>query len=152
MTSSPNSDVRPPGVPGVGGVVLRLRKMPASYGFGEVRGVFILTEGELRSDAEDAANRGHEKRLDVAAVFAVVDLDKLLPDRPILDFFGGAFEDDGFIRFFGADDNVRVAGDVFCFAGTRARAEPEGVLPPDSPNQHEMRAAVGPGRRDPIIV
>src|SRR5439155_9498644 len=38
-------------------------EVPAGDSVGEVLGVFILTEGELRSDAEDAAIGGHEKRL-----------------------------------------------------------------------------------------
>src|SRR2546421_4943450 len=126
--------------------------MPASYGFGEILGVLVLAKSDLRFDAEDAAIGSRENRFDVTAVFAVVDLSQLLPDGTIFDFFGGAFQDDGFVGLFGADDNVWVAGDIFCFAGARARAEPEGVLPPDSPNEHEMRAAAGPGRGDPIIV
>ena len=127
-------------------------EVPAGDSVGEVLGVFILTEGELRSDAEDAAIGGHEKRLDVATVFAVVDLSELLPDGTILDFFGGTFEDDGFVRFFGADSNVRIADDISGFASARARAEPKGVPPPDSPNKHEMRAAIGTSGGNPVVV
>src|SRR2546430_7092642 len=34
-----------------------------------------------------------------ALPISVVDLSELLPDGTILDFFGGTFEDDGFVRF-----------------------------------------------------
>ncbi len=126
--------------------------MPAGNGFREVFGVLVLAEGELRSDTEDAAPGRFEKGANVAAVFAVVDFDELLPDGAILDFLDSSFEDDGFVGFFGADHNVRVRGDVLCFAGTRAGAEPESVLPPDSPNEHEMRATIGAGGGDPVVV
>ena len=35
--------------------MLLLRKMPASYGFGEIFGVLVLAKSDLRFDAEDAA-------------------------------------------------------------------------------------------------
>jgi len=114
--------------------------------------VFILTEGNLRSDAKDAAAGSLEKWADVAAVFAIVGSDELLPDGTIFDFLGGAFQNDGFVCFFGADDNVRVCGDVPCFARTRTGAEPKRFLPPNSPDKHEMRATIGASRGDPIVV
>src|SRR6266446_5893873 len=126
--------------------------MPAGDSVGEVLCVFVLTEGDLRLDAEDAAFGGHEKRLDVTTVLAVVDLRELFPDRAVFDLLREAFEDDGFIGFFGADDNVRVRGDVFRFTSARAGAEPEGILPPDAPDQHEVRAAAGARGGDPIVV
>src|SRR6266436_7346788 len=115
--------------------------MPTGDSVSEVFRMLVLPEGDLRLDAEDAAFGGHEKGLHVAAVFVVVDLRELFPDGAVFDFLREAFEDDGFIGFFGADDNVRVRGDVFRFASARASAEPEGILPPDAPDQHEMRAA-----------
>ena len=51
--------------------------MPAGDGVREVLGVFILTEGELRSNSEDAAIGGHEKWFDVAAVFAGRQADRV---------------------------------------------------------------------------
>src|SRR6266480_3282175 len=54
--------------------MLLLRKMPASYGFGEIFGVLVLAKSDLRFDAEDAAARCHEKRFDVPTIFAVVKL------------------------------------------------------------------------------
>ena len=114
--------------------------------------VLVLTKGELRSDAEDAAAGRFEKGADVAAVFAVVDFDELLPDGPIFNFFDSSFQDYGFVGFFSANDNSRICSDVLCFAGTRAGAEPKGVLPPDSPDKHEMRAAIGTSRGDPVVV
>src|SRR6266478_2740620 len=126
--------------------------MPAGDSVGEVLCVFVLTEGDLRLDAEDATFGGHEKRLDVATVFAVVDLRELLPNGAVFDLLREAFEDDGFIGFFGADDNVRVRGDVFGLASARAGTEPEGVLPPDAPDQHEMRAAGRARGGDPIVM
>ena len=54
--------------------------------------------------------------------------------------------------FFRADRAARVAGEIFCFARTRSGAEPEGVLPPNAPNQHEMRPPIGPRCGDPVVV
>src|SRR6266446_6427343 len=118
--------------------MLLVRKMPASYGFGEIFGVLVLAKSDLRFDAEDAAAGRHEKRFDVSTVFAIVNLCDLLPDGTIFDFLGGAFEDYGLVGFFGPNHAVRVGGDVLGLARTGAGAEPEGVLPPDAPNNHEM--------------
>src|SRR4029077_8782831 len=96
----------------------------------EVFGVFVLTEGLARHNAVHVAAAGFEDWVDIATVFAVVNLGELLPDGAILDFFSSAFQDDGLVSFLRADDYVRVRGDVFCFASTRACAEPKGVLPP----------------------
>src|SRR5260370_1403073 len=127
-------------------------KLPARDGFGEIFRLLILTECNLRFDAEDAAAGRFEKWANVAAIFAVVDFDELLPERAIFNFLDNSFEDDGLVGFFCANDNSRVRGNIFCFAGARAGAEPEGVLPPDSPNKHEMRAAIGASRGNPIVV
>jgi len=125
---------------------------PASDRVHEILCVFVLTEGLARHNAVHVASAGFEDWIDIATVFAVVNLGKLLPDGAILDFFSSAFQDDGLVRFLRADDYVRVRSDVFCFASARACAEPKGVLPPYSPNDHEMRAAVRASRGDPIIV
>src|SRR6267154_3863895 len=127
-------------------------ELPAGDGVREVFGVFILAESNLRSDAKDASAGALEKGADVAAVFAIVDFDELLPDGTIFDFLGGTFEDDSFVGLFSADDNVRIRGHIFCFARARTGAEPESILPPNSPDQHEMRATVGASRGDPIVV
>ena len=132
--------------------MLVLREIPASYGLGEIFRVLVLAEGDLGLDTKHAAVGSHEKRLDVAAIFAIVNLRDLLPDGTIFDFFSEAFEDYGFVGFFSANDNSRICSDVLCFAGTRAGAEPEGVLPPDSPDDHEMRMAIGASRGDPVVV
>src|SRR5713226_5485188 len=126
--------------------------MPASYGIGEILGVLVLTKGNLRFDAKDRAAGRFEKWANVAAVFIVVDLDELLPDGTIFDFFGDAFEDDGLIGFFSADHNMRVRSHILCFAGARTGAEPEGVLPPNSPDKHEMRMAIWTRGGNPVIV
>ena len=114
--------------------------------------MFVLAKGDLRGDAKDAAVGGHEKWFDVPAVFAVVDLSKLLPYRTVFDFFDDAFEHYGFVGFLRADDNVRVGGDVLCFASSRASAEPKSILPPDSPDKHEMGAAIGTRGGNPVVV
>src|ERR1700682_6057229 len=127
-------------------------KVPAGDGVIEVFGMFVLGEGELRLDPVYGPSRGLQQRADVAAVFGVVDLRELFPKRAVFDFFREAFEDDSFIGFLGADDDVRICGDVFRFASARAGAEPKGILPPEAPNQHEMRAVAGTRGGDPIIV
>ena len=114
--------------------MLVLREIPARYGLGEIFRVLVLAEGDLGLDTKHAAVGSHEKRLNVAAIFAIVNLRDLLPDGTIFDFFGEAFEDYGFVGFFSANHAVRVDGDVFCLARTRAGAEPERVLPPDAPD------------------
>jgi hypothetical protein len=128
------------------------REAPAGGGFCEVGGVFILAEGGLGDDFVNVAAGGGEERFDVAAVFFVVDGGKLFPDGAVWDFLRDAFYDDGFVGLFCADGTVAVGGDVFGFAGVGAGAEPESFLPPDSPDQHEMRAAVGTSGGDPIVV
>ncbi len=87
--------------------------MPAGDRVHEILCVFVLTKGQLRIDAKDATAGRFEKWADVATVLAVVDFDELLPNGAILNFFDGAFQDDGFVRFFSADDNVRIS---FCTA------------------------------------
>ena len=99
--------------------------------------MFILTKGDLRSDAKDASAGALEKWANVAAILAIVDFDESLPDGTIFDFLGGAFQDDGFVDLFSADDNVRIRGYIFCFARARTGAEPESILPPNS--QTSMR-------------
>src|SRR4029077_1865212 len=91
-------------------------------------------------------------RVNVAAVLGVVDLSELLPRGTVFYFFSSAFQHDGFVGFFRADDHVRVRCDVLCLARTRASAEPEGILAPDSPNDHEMRAAIRTRRGYPVVV
>jgi len=76
--------------------------VPTGHGVGEVFGMLVLAESELRSDAKDTAFGGHEQRFDVAAVFCVVDLSELLPDGTIFNFLSGAFQDDSLIGFFSA--------------------------------------------------
>lgn len=114
--------------------------------------MFVLAEGGFRFDAIDVAAGGCEHGFDVPSVFFVVDGSKTLPYGAVLDFVRDAFEDDGFIGLLGADRAVGVSGNVFCFARVRAGAEPECVFPPDSPDQHEMRAAAGTSGGDPIVV
>jgi hypothetical protein len=127
-------------------------KAPTSDGFIEILGVFVLAESGLGLEAKDAAVGSHQKRFDIAAVFGIVDLGDLLPDRTIFDFLGDAFENYGFIGFLRANHTVRIGGDIFCLARTGTGAEPKGILPPDAPNEHEMRAATGARGGDPIIV
>jgi len=129
-----------------------LLEAPASDGFGEVFGVLVLSEGHLGLDAEDAAIGSQEERFDVATIFLVVDLRDLFPNGAVFDFFGKAFEDYGFVGFFGTDDEMSVSGNVLRFTRAGAGAKPEGILPPDSPDQHEMRTAIGPGCGDPVVV
>src|SRR6267143_2895867 len=133
-------------------VLREIREIPASHGFGEIFSVLVLAEGDLGLDSKHAAVGSHEERFDVAAVFAIVNLRDLFPDGTIFDFFSEAFEDYGFVGFFGANHAVRVGGDVFCLACTRAGAEPERVLPPDAPDKHEVWPAIGARSGDPIVV
>lgn len=125
---------------------------PARDGFGEIFSVLVLPEDRLGLDAEDAAIRAFEQGAHVAAVLAVVDLDKLLPDGSVRDFSHDAFEDYGFVGFFRGDDATGIGRNVPRFAGAKAGAEPEGVLPPDTPDEHEMGACVGARGSNPIIV
>src|SRR5579859_792783 len=131
---------------------LSFREAPAGDGFGEVGGVLVLAEGGLRLDAIDVATGGEQERLDVAAVFLVVDGGQALPNGAVSDFLRDAFEDDRFVGMFGANCTMAVRGDVFCLSSIRAGAEPEGVLPPDTPNQHEMRTSTGAWGGDPVVV
>src|SRR5579859_4799183 len=131
---------------------LSFREAPAGDGFGEVGGVLVLAEGGMRFDAIDAATGGEQEGLDVAAVFFVVDGGEAFPNGAVRDFLRDAFEDDRFVGMFGANGAVAVHGNVFCFSSIRAGAEPEGVLPPDTPNQHEMRTAAGACGGDPVVV
>ncbi len=131
---------------------LSLRKVPAGHGFGEVCGVLVLTESDSRANAKDTAAARFEQRANIAAILAVVNVHDLLPDGSILDFFGDTLEDYGFVGFFRSDDAVRFGGHVFCFARAGASAKPEGILPPDAPNKHEVRLAFGTRRGDPIVV
>ena len=114
--------------------------------------MLVLAESDLWGDAKDASVGSHQNRFDVPAVFRVIDLCELLPNGAVFDFFGSAFEDDGFVRLFGADDNVRVGGDVSCFSRARASAKPKSAPPPDAPNDHEMRTAIRTRGGDPIVM
>src|SRR5438067_3888382 len=99
--------------------------MPAGGCVPEVFSLLVLAESDLWGDAKDASVGSHQNRFDVPAVFRVIDLCELPPNGAVFDFFGSAFEDHGFVRFFSADNNVRIGGDVFCFSRARASAEPE---------------------------
>src|SRR5205814_6590250 len=91
-------------------------------------------------------------RRDSPAIFGVVNFRELFPDRAIGDLFRPAFEDDSFAGIFGSNDDLRNRSDVFCLACARPSAEPEGILPPNSPNDHEVRAAVRPRGGNPIVM
>src|SRR5262249_34929840 len=125
---------------------------PARDGFGKIFGVLVLPEDRLGLDAEDATIRAFEQGAEVAAVLAVVDLNKLLPNGAVRDFLHDAFEDYRFVGFFRGDDTTGIDRNVSRFAGAKACAEPEGVPPPDTPDQHEMGACVGARGSGPIIV
>ena len=114
--------------------------------------MLVLTEGNLWANAKDAAAARFEQRANITPILAVVDVHDLLPDGSILDFFGKTLEDYGFVGSFRADDAVRLGGHVFCLARAGASAKPEGILPPDAPDKHEMRVAFGARRGDPIVV
>jgi len=131
---------------------LSFRKAPASGGFGKICCVFVLAEGGFGFDSIDVAAGRCEHGFDISAVFFVVDACKALPDRPVFDFLRDAFEDNGFVGLLGTDRAVRVGGDVFCLAGIWASTKPKCILPPDSPDEHQMRAAAGARRSDPIVV
>src|SRR6266851_4501395 len=131
---------------------LGLVEGPAGDRFGEIFGVFILAEGHSRLDAINITAGGFEERQDIAAVLAIVFLTDSLPDSSVFDLLHRAFENHRFVRFFGADDAVRIHSDILCLASARAGAEPKSVLPPDAPNEHEMRAPVWARSGDPIVV
>jgi len=114
--------------------------------------VFVLAEGGFGFDSVDVPARGDEHGFDVAAVFLVVDASEVFPDGAVRYFVRNAFENDGFVGEFGADGAMSVSGDIFCFARVRAGAEPERVFPPDTPNNHEMRAAVRTCGGDPVVM
>jgi hypothetical protein len=117
-------------------------EVPASGGFYEVCGVLVLAEGYFGLDAKYAAAGRFEQRKDLPAIFAIVNFRNLLPGRVILDLLYRALDDHRLVRFFGADDTMRLRLDVLRFACLRAGAEPEGVFPPDAPHHHQMRAPV----------
>jgi hypothetical protein len=130
----------------------RLVEGPAGDGLNEVRGVFILAEHHSRLDAIDITAGRFEERQDIAAILAIVLLADSLPNGSVFDFLYVTFEDYRFVRLFGANHAVRIHGDILRLASARASAEPEAVLPPDAPDEHEVRASVWARRRDPIVV
>src|SRR5258708_28897987 len=119
---------------------------------GKIRVVCVQHKCVWGLEWEGASMEKYGESPDVTAVFAVVDLSELLPDATIFDFFGGAFQNDGFVGFFRADHYMRVRSHILCFAGARGGAEPEGVLPPDSPNYYEIILAPGARRGARIVV
>jgi len=133
-------------------VRLRLVERPTGNRLCEIFCVLILAENGLRVNAKNGATRRFEQRPDVAAIFAVVDCDELLPDGAIADFLHRAFEDYGFVRFFRANGAAGVVSEVSCLARAKSGAEPEGVLPPNAPDKHEVGAPIGPRCSDPVVV
>lgn len=115
---------------------LRFRKAPASDRFGEVGGVLVLAKGGFGFNAVDVAAGGGKHGFDVAAVLFVIDGGEALPYGTVFDFVGDAFEDDGFVGLVCADGAIHVSSNVSCFARFWAGTKPEGIFPPDSPNQH----------------
>lgn len=114
--------------------------------------MFVLGKGHLRFKAKDGAAGREKQRLDITAILPVVDLGELFPNGMVFDFFHNAFQDYGFVGFFRAKYTVRVGGDIFRFSRAWAGAEPEGILPPDPPDEHEVRASIRARGGDPIIV
>jgi hypothetical protein len=98
--------------------------------------VLVLGEGDLRFKAKDGAAGREKQRLDITAILAIVNLSELFPDGPVFDFFHNAFQDYGFVGFLSAKHTVRVGGDIFRLARAGTGAEPEGILPPDAPDEH----------------
>ena len=133
-------------------LALLFQKVPSRDCVGEVFRMFILAEGYLGLNSVDTAAGRVEKGPDIAAVLAIVDFDDLLPDCAIFDFFCYTFQDDGFIGFFRANHTVGIDGEVLRLARAWASAEPESILPPDAPHQHEVGAAIGPRGGDPVVV
>ena len=127
-------------------------KVPARDGIGEIFRVFVLRKDDLRLDPKNAAIGSHQDRLDVATIFGIVNFGELPPNGAISDFFGGTLENYGLVCFFGPNDHLGKRRDVFGLARARTGAEPEGILPPDAPNQHEVRATVGPRGGYPIVM
>ena len=127
-------------------------EVPTGDSVGEIFRVFVLRKDDLGLHTKDTAIGGHQEGFDVTAVFLIVDLSKLPPDCAIGDFFRSTFQNYRFVRFFRCNDDVGESGDVFGLACAWAGAEPEGITPPDSPYNHEMRTAIGSRGGDPIIV
>jgi hypothetical protein len=130
----------------------RIRESPTGDSLREIFGMLILAEDSLWGDPIDGAAGGFEQRSNIAAVFAVIDLDQLFPHGAVGHSLGCALEDDSLIGLFCANSATRVGREVFRFACTRPGAEPESILPPDSPDNHKMRAPIGPGSGDPIVM
>src|SRR4029077_9798165 len=114
--------------------------------------MFVLAKGNLGLHSEDAAVGSFEQRSNVSAVLAVVNFNDLLPDGAVGNFLRGTLQDYSFIRFFCGNHAARVCCDVLRLACPAAGAEPEGVLPPDSPDKHEMRATIRTGSGNPVVV
>lgn len=114
--------------------------------------MLILREDRLGLDAIDVAAGRGEHGLDVATIFFVIDGSEVFPRGAVGDFFRDAFENDGFIGAISADGAVNMRCDVLRFACVGSGAEPERPFPPNSPNQHEMRASIRPSGGDPIVV
>ena len=117
-----------------------LLEFPAGGGLDEVFSVLVLAEGYSGSDAEDGAAAGFKYRQDFAAVLSVIGNGQLFPDVAIVNLLGRTLDDYGFVGFFRADDAARIGSDVLGFASARSGAEPEGVFPPNAPDDHEVRA------------
>ncbi len=117
-------------------VRLRLGERPTGDGLREVFCVFVLTEHRLRRHTKDDASRGLQQRPKITAIFAIINLNQLLPGGAVRYGFGGPFEDYGFIGFFGPYNAATILNEISRFARPRSSAEPKRVLPPDAPDHH----------------
>ena len=125
---------------------------PAGHSLGEIFGLLVLPENDARLDAKNGAAGALKQGFEVSAVFAIVNWDELLPERAHGNLLSDAFDDYGLLGVVRADDAARVRSNVPGFASARAGTEPESILPPNAPHNHEMRAAIRSGCGNPIIV
>jgi hypothetical protein len=84
-------------------------------------------------------------------VLALVDR-KELPPRGDIGEFRDAFDDDRFVRVFGADHAVVILAQVSRLPRFAAGAEQELSALPKAPDHHAVRGTVWLDRGDPVIV
>src|SRR5579862_4427603 len=116
----------------------------------------FLPEGEdySRADGENWFFHGEDvvsHRLHVELVLLLVNREELAACGDVGDL-NNAFDDDCFLREFGADDTLRILRKIAGLARLAPGAEQESTVLPQSPDDHCVRRAVGLHCGDPVVV